>query len=475
MLFHTHEFMLLLLVAALGFRFLPSARATTLLAASVAFYAYSGFEMLLLLAGVVAFNYACYRRIGRGRGRGVLLLAIAVDLANLFTFKYTLFFLGILGQLGLDVSTPSGWVAANVVLPVGISFYTFQMIALLVDVYRGTAPPIHSFREFMLFVTFFGQLIAGPIMRASEFLPQLRNFPGPTRQQLAQGIALFGIGLVKKVAISDVLLTPRSDALWQQAVQWDAPTSWLLALLFGFQIYFDFSGYCDMAIGLGRIFGLELKINFATPYVSRTPSEFWSRWNITLSRWFGDYVYIPLGGSRVPLPRTVVNVLITMLVSGLWHGAGFNFVMWGALHGVALAAYHVIRRVRARPAAEERPRRVMSWLGWASTFAVSTVAWVYFRADSVQQANAVVANLFGLGSGRESAPLLVPYTVCGLLLAAHFLERQFWDRFDELTDKSIELWMRLPGPVQAMLVFPLLLVIVGVTKRVQGAFIYFQF
>ena len=478
MLFHTHEFFALLGLTLLAYRFLPSLRSAILIVSSLAFYAYAGLEMALLFFGAVLFNYAAYLRIGPGRGRGWLVAAVLVNLANLFTFKYAGFLLSVLAALGLAPAAAPSWEIANLVLPVGISFYTFQLMALLIDAQRGSQPRARSLPEFVLFITFFGQLIAGPIMRGHEFLPQLGRLRLPTRTEAASGVGWFVIGLAKKVVLADHLLAPRVEQLFADPLQWDAPTSWLLGILFGFQIYFDFSGYCDMAIGLGRFFGLELRINFATPYVSRTPSEFWSRWNITLSRWFGDYVYVPLGGSRVDLPRTVLNLMITMLVSGLWHGAGFTFLIWGGLHGLYLSAYHVLRRLAPRLAerAARAPFRAPpAFCFWLLTYAVGTIGWVYFRSPSVAVANGVVANMFGLGAGGARGPLLESGLLAAALLVAHFGEAAFWLRYERGVERALGLWTRMPGPVQALLASSALFAALALTKDVQGAFIYFQF
>jgi alginate O-acetyltransferase complex protein AlgI len=476
-LFHTHEFLALLTATLIAYRLIPALRCPVLLASSLAFYAYSGLDMAALFFAAILFNYACYQRIGPGRGAHWLAVALVVDLANLFTFKYTGFFVSILSQLGLAPPEAAGWTIANLVLPVGISFYTFQLMALLIDAYRGSQPRARSLGEFFLFITFFGQLIAGPILRGHEFLPQLGRLRAATRDEIAAGAGVFVVGLVKKVVFADMLLAPRVETLFSNALAWDAPTSWLLGILFGFQIYFDFAGYCDMAVGLGKFFGLDLRINFATPFVSKTPSEFWSRWNITLSRWFGDYVYVPLGGSRVHLPRTVTNLMITMLVSGLWHGAGFCFVIWGGLHGIYLSAYHVARRfvpaldrVAARSIAAPLP-----FATWLLTYAVGTIGWVYFRASSVGEANGVVAAMFGFGAGTERGPLAEYGLLAAALLVAHFAEAAAWQRYPGWVQAALDGWSRIPGPVQALLATPLAFFLLALTKDVQGAFIYFQF
>jgi alginate O-acetyltransferase complex protein AlgI len=477
LLFHTHEFFTLLALTLIAFRLLDSLRGPALLLASLVFYSYAGFQMAIFFFAAVFFNYACYQRIRPGRGLGWLWAAMLVDLGNLFTFKYTGFFLSILGGLGADVGNAQNWSAANLILPVGISFYTFQLMALLIDAYGGSKVRARSLLEFFLFITFFGQLIAGPIMRGDEFLPQLKSPGIPKTRDVASGIGYFLVGLIKKVVLADALLAPRVEGLFADAVRWDAPTSWFLGILFGFQIYYDFSGYCDMAIGLGKLFGFELRVNFSTPYVSRSPSEFWSRWNITLSRWFGDYVYVPLGGSRVPIRRTIANLMITMLVSGLWHGAGFTFLIWGGLHGVYLSAYHGLRRIipRLERAARSSYASPLTLGMWMTTYFVSVVGWVYFRAGSVVEANGIVKNMLGLGSGLVRGPLAEYALLSTLFLAAHFLEAAFWSRYEAWVETALRIWGRIPGPVQALVAAPVLLTLIALTKDVQGAFIYFQF
>lgn len=475
MLFHTHEFLLLLAIALFLFWRMPSKRHAVLLAVSLSFYGYAGLGMLALFLGITSVSYACLRAIEQGR-RGALSLGISINLLNLFTFKYTLFFLDSMSLFGLEHISTRTWLSESIILPVGISFYTFQLIAVLVDSYRGRTFEIEDFAEFLLFITFFAQLIAGPIMRGAEFFPQLHRLKGPTGSQVASGLLLFAIGLIKKVLFADYLLAPRVDFLFSSPNQWDTPTSWLLGVLFGFQIYFDFSGYVDMALGLARLFGIELMPNFATPYVSSNPSEFWSRWNITLSRWFGDYVYIPLGGSRGSLFSTMRNLMLTMLASGLWHGAGFTFLVWGGIHGIYLSAYHGLRRRwPVLTSSLDSGFTVSTCVAWFVTFAITTVAWVYFRADTVTQANEIVSSMFFGGPGSESNATLKWTLISLALMGLHFLERRVNERHEDLAGWLTLQWTRIPGPIQAMIAFLALIVATGATKRVQGAFIYFQF
>lgn len=449
MLFHTHEFLVLLLVTLVAFHVAPLARRPlVLLVASLVFYGYAGLAMLALFLAVSAFAFICLRRIEAGQ-RQWMWIGVGVILANLIAFKYGPF------------------------LPVGISFYSFQLIAVLIDAGRGQRLEVRSFRELLLFIMFFGHLIAGPIMRGREFFPQLHVLPGPSASQLRSGILLFLAGLIKKVVLADALLSGRVDTLFAAGSQLSTAAAWLAPLLFGFQIYFDFSGYVDMALGMSRFFGLELMPNFATPFIARTPSEFWSRWNITLSRWFGDYVYIPLGGSRGSIAITVRNLLITMALSGIWHGAGWTFLVWGLIHGVYLASFHMMRRSVPRIAAALADGG-LQWLGWMVTFAVTTVAWVYFRATDLHHANAIVANMFGFTPGNVEAPAL-GFGLVAALLVLHRVEAWWNANLDAIATVVGERWVRLPGPVQALAAFPILLVIIGITKGARGTFIYFQF
>jgi alginate O-acetyltransferase complex protein AlgI len=449
MLFHTHEFLALLLVTLAVFHLAPlPQRPLVLLAASLIFYGYAGLGMLALFLGVSAFAYFCLRRIEAG-GRQWVAIGVVVILVNLMAFKYGPF------------------------LPVGISFYSFQLIAVLIDAGRGQQLGVRSFRELLLFIMFFGHLIAGPIMRGREFFPQLHVLPGPSTAQLRSGSLLFLAGVIKKVVLADAVLSPRVDALFASGADLSIAAAWLAPLLFGFQIYFDFSGYVDLALGMSRLFGLELMPNFSTPFLARTPSEFWSRWNITLSRWFGDYVYIPLGGSRGRIWTTVRNLLFTMALSGIWHGAGWTFLLWGVIHGVYLAAFHVLRHVVPRVAASLATGRLQG-LGWITTFAVTTIAWVYFRAPDVAHANAIVANMFGVTPGAVPASGL-GFAIVAALLLLHRAEAWWIANLDAIADRAGEQWMRWPGPVQALAAFPILLVIVAITKGARGTFIYFQF
>jgi D-alanyl-lipoteichoic acid acyltransferase DltB (MBOAT superfamily) len=297
-----------------------------------------------------------------------------------------------------------------VILPLAISFYTFQQIAFLVDAYRGeTGRP--RLRDYALFVSFFPQLIAGPIVMHRELLPQLRRPDlGPTAARLAPGLTLFLVGLGKKVLVADAL-APVADPVFAAAAAGEAlaaSDAWGAALAYTFQLYFDFSGYSDMAIGLAWMFGIRLPFNFDSPYKATSVVDFWRRWHVTLSRFLRLYLYVPLGGNRRGPARRHLNLMLTMLLGGLWHGAGWNFVLWGGLHGVYLVINHGWRALRARRSgAGPAPGNaaVGRALARALTFAAVVVAWVFFRAETTPAALGMLGAMAGLGAGAAPATL----------------------------------------------------------------------
>ncbi|MEZ5667151.1 MAG: MBOAT family O-acyltransferase [Alphaproteobacteria bacterium] len=395
MLFHTQLFLLVFLPLAYGAyaaaalldrRFGPLPRKSVLIAASIIFYAYWDPRLAPLLIGSVMVNWLV-ARFAPADSRHAPLACIAVNLGLLALFKYADFFASNVSALfGAD---HAGW---NIALPLGISFFTFQQISYLVDRMRGDAPR-YGLADYALFVTFFPQLVAGPIVRHDEIIGQFARgpFAEGAAERCAVGLTLLAIGLVKKVFLADPLAEV-VDPLFAAAGSGAAlgfAEAWTAALGFALQIYFDFSGYSDMAIGLALLFGFRLPINFDAPYRAVSVADFWRRWHITLSRFLRDYVYIPLGGNRGGLARATRNTVATMLLSGLWHGAAWTFVAWGGLHGLALAAERVGQRAGIR---------VPAVAAWALTFLFVTLAFVVFRAQSFAEAAAVFAGLVG-GNG----------------------------------------------------------------------------
>jgi D-alanyl-lipoteichoic acid acyltransferase DltB (MBOAT superfamily) len=390
MLFNSSEFLLFFVVVALLAHHSGRQRWLVLLAASYVFYMAWSPPFLLLLTAQTLFCWATALRIDGaatpGRRRAYLAANVVVNLALLGFFKYFYFFHDSLLQ-GLDLfvrepfSIEHPW---TIVLPLGISFHTFQGIAYAVDVYRGQIRAERDLRFFALFHSFFPQLIAGPIERASSLLPQMRFARPFAPDRLRSGMRWFTWGLFKKTCIADPI-SPIVGAVYAQPADYHASYLLLATVLFGLQIYCDFSGYSEMALGAARILGIDLTMNFRQPYLSTSLAEFWRRWHITLSFWFRDYVYFPLGGNRVTGLAWARNIMVVFLLSGLWHGAAWTFVIWGAIHGLWLLvekAFHGLLPLES----SSMPGRWSSLARWLATIAIVQVSWVFFRADSLATA-----------------------------------------------------------------------------------------
>ena len=428
MLFNSLAFIFLYLPITLGGFFVlgrrsPLAAAVWLALASLFFYGWWNPLYVGLLASSMVFNYTLGVRIVRGvqggRGaRGLLTFAVVSNLALLAYYKYANFFVD-----NLNAVAGAGISLGAIILPLGISFFTFTQIAFLVDAYQGKARE-YSFVHYCLFVTYFPHLIAGPILHHAEMMPQFaqRKTYAPDYAKLAAGVTLFVLGLAKKVLIADEVggyVAPFFDA-----ARGGAPLTfveaWCGALAYTFQLYFDFSGYSDMAVGLSLMFGVRLPINFHSPYKAVNIIEFWRRWHITLSRFLRDYLYVPLGGSRKGSARRYINLLLTMLLGGLWHGAGWTFVVWGALHGVYLCVNHGWRALRESLG---RDLRRSTAVGRAAacivTFAAVVVGWVIFRADSMATAATMLRGMAGLNGFALPDYWLPRWGEFGAWLAAH--------------------------------------------------------
>jgi alginate O-acetyltransferase complex protein AlgI len=393
MLFHTQLFLVIFLpITFLGYlaaariepRWGALPRKLFLLAASLVFYAYWDVRLAPVLVGSVLVNWLILQ-LSRPGQRGLVVFGVAANLTVLALFKYADFVASNLADVfGTD------HVRWEFALPLGISFYTFQQISCLVDRQRGTAPR-YSLVDYALYVSFFPQLVAGPIVRHDELVPQFARPPLATgaAERMGRGLTLLAVGLARKVFIADPL-GDIADPLFAAAGSGGAITfaeSWFAALGFALQIYFDFSAYSDMAIGLALMFGFRLPVNFNAPYRAWSVGEFWRRWHMTLSRFLRDYLYFPLGGSRGGTLLAIRNTLITMLLSGLWHGAAWTFVAWGGLHGLAMACERIGRRLGLslpRPA------------GWALTFLFVVAAFVLFRATSFEAAATIYGHMIGL-------------------------------------------------------------------------------
>lgn len=370
-----------------------------LVLASLAFYAYGAAAQVLLIVGSVIFNYAVgvliRRQLVTGSDRAarrLMIVGVSANLALLAFFKYYNFFMDSLNSV---LRSDFGFV--HLVLPLAISFFTLTQIAYLVDVRNGRAQE-PSFLHYALFVTYFPHLIAGPILHHSEILPQFRR-PRPFRfdaEEFSIGSSIFLLGLFKKISLADPIAR-YADPVFHAAAAGAAPSfypAWLGTICFGLQIYFDFSAYSDMAIGLARMMSIKFPLNFNSPYQAASIIEFWRRWHMTLSRFLRDYVYIPLGGNRRGTMCRHVNILATMLIGGLWHGAAWTFVVWGGLHGAYLVVNHVWRDMRGD--ASLIGHRAGRMIGGAVTFIAVTVAWVFFRAESFDAARRIIEGMLGL-------------------------------------------------------------------------------
>ena len=442
-----------------------AARLGLLLAASLLFYSYRHWPSLLLLLGTIALNHLAAQAQARLRAREapaperrrLLWLVIAVDLLPLLWFKYAAFLSGAaaaaLGAAGVRASP-----LPPQALPLGISFFTFQVIAYQVDVFRGLVAAEPSLLRFAVFKAFFAQLVAGPIVRAAELLPQLRDRRAFDPRQLHQGLFLLCAGLALKLGVADVL-RQFADEAFAAPAGLTTTAAWSGLFAYAVQLFADFWGYSTLAVGLGLLFGIELPINFRAPYLATSLQEFWRRWHVTLSVWFRDYVYIPLGGNRGG--NHTRNLLVTMGLAGLWHGAGWNFVAWGLLHGAWLAAERaVVSRAEARGVQLRLPKP----LAGALVFLGVSLLWVPFRAPTTGIARAYAARLL-LPPYTASA---VPPLLWGWLLAFALLHAPLSRLIEERRFPDLPTWR------QTVLAAGLLLLALAMAGA-QVDFVYFNF
>jgi alginate O-acetyltransferase complex protein AlgI len=437
MLFNSYQFILLFLpLVWCGYWYLTLKRKslsqgfTFLTLASLGFYAHWEPIYLALLLASILFNYVVAGVTLGPHGRGWLIFGVCCNLLLLGFFKYSIFLMSDVAGL---TDLPE-WLS-GLALPLGISFFTFHQITYLTDTYKRIVLRA-SFRDYMLYISFFPQLIAGPVVRAREFLPQLINYRGVRYffRYGAIGLTLFVMGLAKKALVADHLADV-ANPLFQKVADGDVITfadSWVAALSYTFQLYFDFSGYSDMAIGLALMFGFKLPINFFSPYKSRSIADFWRRWHMTMSSFFRDYLYIPLGGSRGSKPRTIINLLLTMSLVGLWHGAGWTFIIWGALHGAYLSLHRLYRwTIGDRLAVCLDKSRLYSVAAHSLTFLAVIVAWAIFRSASWSEAQSILQSMFGFNG------IVVPNKVYA---AIPFLQEQLIPMSDGQKWLTAPLW-----------------------------------
>ena len=468
MLFNSPQFALFLLAAVCLYRALPTRlRNPFLLGASLLFYTLWLPAYLVLLLADIAVNYALLRGMVRSsRPKLYLVASIVFTLGLLGTFKYAALLvtttLPILEGL-FDFTGP----IPDLFLPLGISFYSFQILGFSIDSYRGETRTLPPLSRYALFISFFPQLVAGPILRGTQFLPQLARGGEITPERTRRGLWLLGVGLAKKVILADYLLAGFVDLVFDARGVESPVFYWVALYSFAFQIYYDFSGYTDMARGIALLLGFELPFNFQEPYLSRSPSEFWRRWHITLSRWLADYLYIPLGGNRRGSVRTLANLMLTMLLGGLWHGASWNFVIWGGIHGLILVLHRALGR---RPVDLDAPLGLRDVPRILVVFHAVCLAWVFFRAEDFDSALAFIRHLF-VGENAFGLPWIQIGVVvlCALL---HLAERSLRTRLPAIRAQLAgKTW---GDAVQGALLGALVALALAVSG-VGGDFIYFQF
>ncbi len=464
MLFNTTQFFAFFAIVLVVFYTAPRfLRRVILLVASYVFYLSWNYKFVVLLLGLTVVDYGAAVAIESAstlRKKPFLLISLAANLGMLGFFKYYNFFAGNLAQL-LRVP-PHSW-ALSIVLPLGISFHTFQSISYVVDVYRGEQKAIRNPIDYALFISFFPQLVAGPIVRAREFFADLNAWKHPAQEEVLRGSLLIVLGLAKKMAFADQFAQIADSYFQNLAAHPGSWAAWSGVFAFAMQIFFDFSGYTDMAIGMALLLGFHFPVNFRRPYLAFSITDFWHRWHISLSRWLRDYLYIPLGGNRGGRWMTYRNLMLTMLLGGLWHGASWNFVIWGGYHGALLG----IERMMGRREFEKKPPLWLYPFRALITFALVCIGWVFFRAATFADSRYVISQMFR-GSGPVeilAPPWLLAMTGVSLVIA--IIEEKF-----EWTEKLSH------GPAWAYAAFTILLLLtvelIGVTERALP-FVYFQF
>lgn len=443
-----------------------------LLVSSFCFYASWNHWLALLIGVTTVMDYVLARGMDAGsspRGRRLLLgLSLVVNLGLLAYFKYANFFLRSLEEAvhaaGAEASLP----VLRVLLPIGISFYTFEAISYTVDVYRRRLAAERSLANFMLFITFFPHLVAGPIVRARDFLPQVRRRKHWNWVRMHRGLQLILLGVLKKMVVADGMAA-YVDPIFNAPTQYGSAATWLAVMCYALQIYCDFSGYSDLALGTAHMLGYHLAQNFNMPYLATSIADFWHRWHMSLSTWLRDYLFIPLGGSRGGWVRTARNLMLTMVLGGLWHGASWTFVVWGGLHGILLVAHRAFRGVftgwpALAAACQSLPGTV---LRWAATLSCVLAGWVLFRARTLADAVVVLQRLVIPHDGVE---FRMRGTGLWLALAAVALFHVVG--YYRLWERRLE---SLPGPVLGWTYALLFCCAFVLATDTSKAFIYFQF
>lgn len=443
-------------------------RVLLLLVSSCFFYMSWNWTLISLILFSSIIDYWAGAMIAKtevqSRRKSLLLISLISNLGMLFVFKYADFFIVSANAASRWAGLPLDWPMLRLILPVGISFYTFQTLSYTIDIYRRQLKPAENFREFFLFVLFFPQLVAGPIVRAVDLLPQFAPEPVPNPREGLEGIYRIMVGLIKKVVFADGLALLIVDRVFERPELFSSLECLVGIYAYAFQIYFDFSAYSDIAIGSALLFSYRMPENFRAPYVASSLQDFWHRWHISLSTWLRDYLYIPLGGNQHGTWSTYRNLMLTMLLGGLWHGAAWTFVVWGLLHGVGLAFTRAWQRRKNRP---EHTGMLLHGVTLFLTFHYVCLAWVFFRAPDFSSAQKL---LLQLGEGTLEAPNLAPKLLLLLLIGAvaHMLP----PRVDQ---RLCDGFARLPTVIRAALLVGVTIAVKQLASTEVVPFIYFQF
>ncbi|MDT8400126.1 MAG: MBOAT family O-acyltransferase [Bacteroidales bacterium] len=489
LLFSRASFWVFLFIAILFYSLLftrPLLRNTYLFLFSLFFYYKSGGVFFFLLIISTLTDYLAGLMIYKARKKSVkklfVFLSLLVNLGMLSYFKYTGFFTGIFNNIFNTDLPVIDWFAAlsnfylgtgfnidAILLPIGISFFTFQTISYTLDVYREKTEPVRNILDFGFYVSFFPQLVAGPIVRASEFVPQLYAPFSLSKREWGHALFLIAGGLIKKVVISDFISVNFVDRVFDTPLMYSGLENLMAVYGYGLQIYCDFSGYTDIAIGIALMLGYRLPVNFNSPYKAYNLTDFWRRWHISLSRWLRDYLYISIGGNRKGRFRTIVNLMVTMLLGGLWHGAAWRFVFWGGLHGLGLVVNKLWMNVFPR---RRGPGRVKRFIAVFITFNFVSFCWIFFRASDMKGVVIMLRQIFTAFSPGSLVNVFTAYSqviiiiACGYIL--HFMPVKVKESYRGL-------FIRLPLAVKIILVYLVALVLYNVQSADIQPFIYFRF
>lgn len=430
------------------------------------YYKSSGvFFVLIIISSIIDFiaGKLIHESESPGYRKSMLVVSLVMNLGILGYFKYTNFFLDTLNQIGVG-----NFDMLDIFLPVGVSFFTFQSMSYTIDIYKGNLEPENKFLDFLFFVSFFPQLVAGPIVRAKDFLPQIQSDVKVTKQDIGRALFLILAGLMKKAIIADYISINFIDRVFEWPTRYTGVENLLAVYGYLVQIYCDFSGYSDMAIGLALLLGFQLPMNFNAPYKAKTITEFWQRWHISLSSWLRDYLYIPLGGNRKGNTRTYINLMLTMLLGGLWHGASWRFVVWGGWHGLALA----VERFFNIPKWIKNQNRVVKIIGVLITLHIWAFSMIFFRAQSYEAGIEVINQIIHYFHFEVFLQFVESYTLVFILIVIGYVSHYVPQKMEDAVQKFIT---NLPLLGKALLIAAVIWLVAQFKAADIQPFIYFQF